>query len=260
MIRALLFLIPIAAHAETCTYAGETSYRGHATATVRVTEVGSTTTVHVLARLDASPWRLWSVQFLAEEITTWEAGVLRSIAVNSRFVSGGSIRRQQWDVFVPGPAGLQASRVQSKRAAEFQRRHPGFAAQWELARFGQPWTREFPAAVPERRPDLDLPNPAATVRTPFALAFHWSRRLPPGDSTIPVFLPGWKRDALVDERVTHSGTAWRLAVQHPALGVGPSWIEATIGPGRTLARLRFDVRSPLGDGEGWMAPTGCRPD
>jgi len=150
LIAALSCLSPARA-AEVCLYSGMTSHSGHAAVRTDVTEAGGLTTLDVTARLDAEPWWLWTVQYLAEEISTWRAGELQSVAVNNRYSVNGRVKRQQWDVFIRGPDGLVASRVQSKTLSEFRRRHPAFAGHWEPSRFGQAWLPDYPAARPERR-------------------------------------------------------------------------------------------------------------
>lgn len=259
---ALLALLALPAHAaEVCTYAGATSYKGRVSVQTEVSESAGLTTVRVLARLDASPSWFYDVQFLAEETSAWRSNELQSVAVNGRYSVDGRPRRQQWDVFVRGPAGLVASRVQAKTAADFRRRHGAFAHHWDLSRFGQPWMADYAAAVPERRPDLDLRPDAMppALRTPFALAFYWSRFLPPGAAVVPVFLPGWKRDARVDAPVSPGGDRrWRMALRHPALGrSAPSWADAIVTGGQ-LRRILFAVHAPAGDGEGWVDLVGCQ--
>ncbi len=247
--------------AEVCHYAGLTSYSGHVAVRTEVSEARGLTTVAVTARLDAEPSWLWSIQYLAEEISTWRAGELQSVAVNNRYSANGQVRRQQWDVFVRGPDGLLASRVQSKSLSEFRRRHPAFAGHWEPGRFGEPWLPDYPAAQPERRPDLDLARPAMPpqTRTPYALAFYWSRWLPAAAATVPVFMPGWKRDARFDAQVALAAPRrWRLVLQSPALGAAPSSAEATVSADHHLLRLSFDVHAAAGAGQGWLDQTDCR--
>lgn len=247
--------------AEVCHYTGKTSYSGHATVRTEVSEARGLTTVAVTARLDAKAWWLWSIQYLAEEISTWRGGELQSVAVNNRYSANGQVKRQQWDVFVRGSDGLLASRVQSKSLSEFRRRHPAFASHWEPARFGEPWLPDYPAAQPERRPDLDLARAAMPrqTRTPYALAFYWSRWLPAAAGTVPVFMPGWKRDARFDAQVASAAPGrWRLTLQSPALGGAPSSAEATVSADHRLMRLSFDVRATAGSGQGWLDQMGCR--
>ena len=258
-IRAWLILCAVAgpAHAELCSYRGETSYRGHVTVQTLATQAAGMLTLHVTARLDATPWHLWSIEFLAEEISTWRAGVLEGVAVNGRYLSDGAIKRQQWDVFAPAGGALEARRMQAKRQSDFTKRYPAFAAVWPIAAFGAPWLSAFHAAPSERRPDLDLPAAARVpgLRTPMALAFYWSRFMPDGESAVPVFLPGWKRDALVTESVAGGGGMWRMELRHPTLS-GPSWAEATVA-GHVLRRVRFEAHSTYGDGTGAVDLLGC---
>ncbi len=249
--------------AEVCRYAGKTSYSGRLAVQTEASEARGVTTVDVLARLDAKPSWFWTIQYLAEEITTWRAGELQSVAVNNRYLVNGRPSRQQWDVFTPGLDGLLASRVQSRSLPEFRRRHPAFAAHWDPGRFGQAWLADYPAAQPERRPDLDLASadmPPRT-RTPLALAFYWSRFLPDAGGTVPVFMPGWKRDARLDAQAVPAGPGrWRVVLRHSALGAGPSSAEAAVSADHQLLRLSFDVHAAAGSGQGWVDRAGCGAD
>ena len=253
LLAALLLAGP--AQGEVCRFQGAASYAGRIAVQVATTEAAGLLTVDVTARLDAAPWRLWDVQFLAQEISTWRGSVLQSVAVNGRYSANGTPRRQQWDVFTLGPAGLLATRAQAKTLGDFRKRYPSFVRVWDPARFAEPWLAAFPATQSERRPDLDLLPVPPGVRTPFALAFHWVRTLPPGP--VPVFLPGWKRDALVEETLTSVPAGLRMALRHPAIGAGPAWAEVTLTPDRHIARLTFDVHAPAGEGAGWIAAAGC---
>ncbi len=253
--------------AEVCRYAGMTSYSGRAAVRTEVSEAHGLTTVAVTARLDAKAWWLWSIQYRAEEISTWRGGELQSVAVNNRYSANGQVKRQQWDVFVRGPDGLLASRVQSKSLSEFRRRHPAFASHWDPSRFGEPWLPDYPAAQPERRPDLDLARAAMPpqTRTPYALAFYWSRWLPAAGGTMPVFMPGWKRDARFDAQVAPPQDAppgtlgrWRMVLRHPTLSAAPSSAEAVVSADHQLLRLSFDVHAAAGTGQGWLDQTDCR--
>jgi hypothetical protein len=95
---------------------------------------------------------------------------------------------------------MRGERVQAKTLEDLHRRHPGFVQHWDPTSFGQPWLRDFPSAPPERRIDLDLhasPLPPA-LRSPLALAFYWVRWLPRAGQDVPVFLPGFKGERLVE--------------------------------------------------------------
>jgi hypothetical protein len=261
---AALSLAPAQA-AELCRYAGMTSYSGQVAVRTEASEARGITTLDVTVRLDAKPWWFWTIQYLAQEITTWRAGELQSVAVNNRYIVNGRPSRQQWDVFARGPDGLLASRVQSRSLPEFRRRHPAFAGHWDPGRFGQPWLPDYPAAQPERRPDLELAQAAMPprMRTPLALAFYWSRWLPDAGGTVPVFMPGWKRDARLDAQVAPAApqvapTRWRMALRHPALGDAPSSAEAVVSADHQLLRLSFDVHASAGSGQGWVDRTECQ--
>jgi hypothetical protein len=84
---------------------------------------------------------LWlRIHYLVEEISTWRAGEMERLAVNTRYLVGEHIVRQQWDTFQRSRGGgLLAHRVQAKTLADFRRRHPGFVRHWDPATFGSPW-------------------------------------------------------------------------------------------------------------------------
>jgi hypothetical protein len=245
---------------EVCRYEGMASYSGRLAVQAEVSEAQGVTTVDVTARLDAKYLLFWKIQYLAEEISTWRAGELQSVAVNNRTIINGRPSRQQWDVFTRGPDGLAASRVQSRSLSEFRRRHPAFADHWDPGRFGQPWLPDYPAAQPERRTDLDLARSAMPprTRTPYALAFYWSRWLPDASGTVPVFMPGWKRDARLHAEVAPAGPGrWSMSLRHPG-DTAPSSAEAVVSPDHQLLRLSFDVHAAAGSGQGWVDRTECQ--
>ncbi len=251
----LLALLAAPARAEICTYEGETDYRGHATVRTEATTTAGVLTLRVTGRLTASPWRLWDVEYLGDEITTWRDGVLLSIATNGRYLVNGEISRQQWDVFRPGVTGLEASRAQAKRLRDFRVRYPSFAMHWPPSTFGRDWLPQFAAAPPERRVDLDLPHPSPALRTPLALAFYWVRFLPPGTASVPVFLPGFKHDALVTEALSHDNDTWHMKLRHPALGQESA--AAAVVESGTLRRLTIEAHETLGGGIATTTLTGC---
>ena len=140
------------------------------------------------------PYSCLEFDYLLEELSIWRGEQLENVAVNSRYLLGHRIVRQQWDEFRRAADGMRGERVQAKTLADFRRRHPGFVQHWDPASFGQPWLRDFPSAPPERRMDLDLhasPLPPA-LRSPLAMAFYWVRWLPRVGQDVPVFLPGFK--------------------------------------------------------------------
>jgi len=229
-----------------------------------VAAAGGVLTVDVTLALTASTW-LFDVQYRMQEISTWRGGELQSLAVNNRDSVDGRIRRQQWDVFVRGPTGLEARRVQAKTLADMQRRHPGFVRHWDLAAFGQPWLQDYAGAGAERRPDLDLPSPALPpgLRPPLALAFYWSRSLPPGGTTVPAFLPGFKHDARLDIPFGAGAPGdgwrrWQAPVRHAALSAAAaSTTEAWVSPDGRLLQLAFDVHARQGSAQGTIRQLGC---
>ena len=276
---ALVGVVRAARASEVCRFEGTTSHDGRVAVRTEVTSAGGQTSVDVALNLRATVWWVIGVEYLAEEISTWRRGELVSVAVNNRTLSDGRVVRQQWDVFTQGPAGLEGWRVQAKSLAEFHRNHPGFVQHWDPASFGGAWLRDYPAAQPKRRPDLDLPRSAVPpgawpgVRTPLALAFYWTRRLPPGgkvtpefvSEVVPVFLPGFKRDARADLAVAPAGAAgdavrlWRVALHHPALSAGtPSEAEAWVSPDQHLLQLAFTVHARQGAARGAIRSLGCQ--
>ncbi len=221
----------------------------------------------VVLSLRASVWWIFDAEYLAEEISTWRDGELTGVAVNNRTLSDGRAVRQQWDVFTRGTAGgLEGWRVQARTAAEFRRKHPAFARHWDPAAFGVAWLQDYRGAAPERRPDLDLPRGAMPpgLRTPLAAAFYWMRWLPPRNSALPIFLPGFKRDARVDLAVTPAAVApngawrmWRTPLRYPALEDGLSEAQAWVSPDGHLLQLAFDLHARQGHGQGVVRAVGC---
>lgn len=267
LLAASLLAVPLSTAGvsarEFCRFTGVTSYDGHVAVTTDVAEADGGIRVDVTARFDASGPLWLNVDYLAEEVSTWRAGALQSVAVNTRYLLGGHIVRQQWDVFERAPTGLAARRVQAKTLVDFRRRHGGFARHWDPATFGLPWTDDYHAAAPERRPDLDLaaaPLPAG-LRSPLALAFYWIRWLPAGGENVPVFLPGFKSDRLVEVPVAAAsagGMTWRAVLRHPALDQSPaSTAGAWLSPDHHLVQLAFDLHASAGSGRGVIRQAGC---
>jgi hypothetical protein len=93
--------------------------------------------VDVAGTFEATTMFWLHIRYLIEEVSTWRNGELETVAVNSRYLVGGHIVRQQWDYFDRGADGLQAHRVQGKTFADLRRDHPGFAQHWDPATFGQ---------------------------------------------------------------------------------------------------------------------------
>ena len=268
---ALVAVTCTAQAGEVCRFEGTTNHGGRVTVRTEVTSADGQISVDVALSLRATVWWVLGVEYLAEEISTWRRGELVSVAVNNRTLSGERVVRQQWDVFTQGPAGLEGWRVQAKSLAEFRRNHPGFVQHWNPAAFGSAWLRDYAAAQPKRRPDLDLPRSAIAagvwpeVRTPLAMAFYWTRWLPPGSGVVPVFLPGFKRDARADLAVAPAGSAgsavqlWRASLRHPALSAGtPSEADIWVSPDRHLLQLAFAAHAQQGAARGAILARGCQ--
>src|SRR5206468_10617958 len=113
-ILALLFLLaPTAAGAaEVCRFNGTTSHDGRVAVTTVVSGDGDEISVDVSAAINMSAWFAdW--KYLGEELSTWRGGELQSVATNTRTIVDDRIKKQQWDLFVRGPRGLEAYRVQA---------------------------------------------------------------------------------------------------------------------------------------------------
>jgi hypothetical protein len=84
---------------ELCRFAGSTSGAGHVAVTTAVAKRDSVTRVDVAMNFD-TPMFLWlRIRYPVEEISTWRAGELQHLAVNTRYLVDQSIIRQQWGEF-----------------------------------------------------------------------------------------------------------------------------------------------------------------
>ncbi len=249
---------------EVCRFTGSTDYAGHVAVTTAVTASGDRTIVDVATSFDSTSMFLFGVRYLLEEVSTWRGGQIENVAVNSRYLLGHHIVRQQWDEFRRAADGMQAERVQAKTLSDFQRRHPGFVQHWDPATFGQPWLRDYPSASPERRIDLDLrgaPLPPA-LRSPLAMAFYWVRWLPQAEQDVPVFLPGFKADRLVEVPVAPAtaadGIFWHTVLHYPSLSErDPSTVSALVSRGHNLLRISFELHTVHGSGRGEIVQQSC---
>lgn len=262
LLAALLCLAMHPAAAEVCRYSGRTEDGTRLDVTATVTIAGPLTTTGIALAVNASHW-WWDVQYLHEEIATVRAGELQSVAVNTRTIIDGRPRRQQWDVFTRTPAGLVATRVQGRSIEDLRAHHAAFATHWDAANFARPWLAAYPAAQPDRRPDLDLPagNLPLGLRPPLALAFYWSRFLQPSGQVVAVFLPGFKHDARVQVTLaratpTQTGHTWRTALIHPAISARSS-AAVQVTPAGDLYTLAFDIYAPLGNASGLLSRVRC---
>jgi hypothetical protein len=253
-----------ASAAEVCRFAGSTDFAGHVAVTTNVAQADGVTKVAVAVRFEATTMVWRHIRYLTEEVSTWRGEMLQDVAVNSRYLVGEQIVRQQWDSFQRGPNGLQAYRVQAKTLADFRLHHPGFVQHWDPATFGQPWLGDYKSASPERRADLDpkvSPLPAG-LRSPLAMAFYWVRWLSHDGQVVPVFLPGFKTDQLLELPVTASsstgGILWRAPLRYPALSeTPPSVATAWTSPDRHLQQLAFELHGSYGSARGLIAQQGC---
>jgi hypothetical protein len=254
----------IASADEVCRFTGSTDYAGHLGVTTAVASAGDDTTVDVVAAFDSSSMLLFGVHYRLEELSIWHGDQLENVAVNSRYLLGHRIVRQQWDEFQRTADGMRAERVQAKTLADFRRRHPGFIQHWDPATFGQPWLHDYRSAPPERRIDLDLhaaPLPRA-LRSPLALAFYWVRWLPRTRQDVPVFLPGFKADRLIQVPIAPAsvgvGTEWRAILHYPSLSQSQSsTASALVSPDGHLLRITFELHTAYGSGRGEIVQQGC---
>jgi hypothetical protein len=253
-----------ASAAEVCRFSGRTDYAGHVAVTTVVTAGRDSTIVDVATTFDSAAMFLFGVHYMLEELSIWRGRQLEDLAVNSRYLLGHHIVRQQWDEFRRAADGMEAERVQAKTLADFRHHHPGFVQHWDPATFGQPWMRDYPSAPPERRADLDLhvsPPPAA-LRSPLAMAFYWVRRLPHVAQNVSVFLPGFKSDRLAEVQVAPSpaatGTLWQTALHYSSLSEHePSIATALVSPDDHLLQLKFELHTMYGSGRGEIDQVGC---
>lgn len=250
---------------ETCRFTGTTDYAGQLTIEARLTETRDTTDVDVRLQLDARPLPLIHTHYLTQEISSWQSSGLMRLAVNSRYSFNGRIIRQQWDVYDRVAGGLDAYRVQGKKLADFQRHHPGFVQFWDPTTFGTPWLGDYTRAGAERRPDLDLRHDMASVRPPLALAFYWLRWLPPQGAVVPVFLPGFKQQKLVDIAIGPASaaagagqSAWLAPLHYPDLSLSKhSTAEAWTSSDRHVLQLYFDLYGVQHSARGTIRQVGC---
>jgi len=253
-----------ASGAEVCHFTGASDYDGHVAVTTDVAAADSITRVDVAGTFEATTMFWLHIRYLIEEVSTWRNGELETVAVNSRYLVGDHIVRQQWDYFDRGADGLQAHRVQGKTFADFRRDHPGFAQHWDPATFGQAWLHDYHLASPKRRTDLDLKDlpPPSGLRSPLAMAFYWVRWLPRGNQDVPVFLPGFKSERLLHLKIeaasSSDGTVLRAPLRYSAFSETPvSIATARTSPDGHLLQLAFEVHGSRGSGRGLILQDGC---
>lgn len=262
---ALIVNIGAAGAAETCRFAGNTDFAGHAEVTTTAAAQGGLLRVQILARFDGRWLAVLHIRHFLEETSVWHDGQLQSVAVNTRDMLNDRPTRQQWDIFQRTPQGFQAHRIEGKSAAEFGRKFPLFAAHWSPASFGESWERDFWRAGAERRVDLDLAANGLSPRlmTPLALAFYWLPHLSRADQTLPVFLPGFKHDkvvpvALEDTAALGGGTLWQAAVRYPGLSDNdPSVVRGLVGADGQIKQLAVRVHRSGQSAQGSLAALGC---
>ena len=249
LLAASIFILPIARAfgEEMCHFSGKTDYNGRLEIAADSKVVGTRTEINVRLELDATPLPLVHTRYVMEEISSWRPDGIEQVAVNDRYSFDGHIVRQQWDVYNRAADGLHAFRVQGKRSGEFQRQHPDFMRFWTPDMFGKPWLDHYPYSIEARRPDLDLHHDPAVVRTPLAFAFYWIRWLPPQGSVVPLFLPGFKEQKLVElaigplpDRLPKGQSGWKMPIEYPYLSLTrPSVALAWTSGDRHIVQIHF---------------------
>ncbi|WP_419727931.1 hypothetical protein [Lichenicola sp.] len=253
-----------AAADETCRFTGRTSYDGTLAIGAHTTIVAGALQIDVRLQLDANPLPLVHTHYVMQEVSAWSPQGVLWIAVNDRYRFDGHIVRQQWDVYRRVGDTLQGYRLQGKRLPEFERRHPGFVQHWNPARFGDDWLADYAKGAPDRRPDLDLTHDLAEVRVPLALSFYWLRLLPPGATTVSVFLPGFKEEKRAELAigpsvpVSRGGTVRQAPIHYPYLSpTTPSTATVQLTPDHHIRQLMFDLHGVEHSARGVVAQTGC---
>jgi hypothetical protein len=69
---------------EICRFAGTTDYDGHVAVMSDVSATNDVTRVDVVVRFEATTMFWFHIHYLVEEISTWRAGKIESLAVNTR--------------------------------------------------------------------------------------------------------------------------------------------------------------------------------
>jgi len=267
-LAAMCLSVPHAWAGEVCRFAGTADYAGQVvvTAITSTNAAEGTTTVDVRLGFRGTPMPFVHTNYLMQEISTWKATRLQSLAVNSRYRVDGRVVRQLWDVFVRGSDGLEAYRLQARTPEEFRSKHPAFAEHADPATFGQPWLQDYWRADPERRRDLDLPASSAVpdLRSPLALAFYWARQLPRTGQAATVFLPGFKKDKSVTLTIGPAGPPsdgaqpWETSVRYPALSMTrASTAEAWVSADGHLLQLSVQVQTRDRTASGVIHQEGC---
>ena len=250
---------------ESCLFSGRTDYAGHLKVVASSRILADRIDIDVRLELNATPLPLIHTHYVMEEISSWRQDSIEQVAVNDRYSFDGHIVRQQWDVYNRAADGLQAFRVQGKRSGEFQRQHPDFMQFWSPDTFGRPWLDRYPYSAKARRPDLDLHQDPSLIRTPLALAFFWLRRLPRQGSVVPLFLPGFKEQKLVELAIgptsdspPDGSSGWRAPLEYPYLSpTRPSVVLAWTSTDRHVQQILFDLHGVEHSARGVIHQDGC---
>lgn len=179
---------------ERCFYEGNSSYGGGLQIETRyIRQSESQESVRTLVRFSAK-YLFWRVNYFVDEedLIDLSSGDLKSVAVNIRYLLNGKIKRQRWDHFEFDHRARRTSsrRVQGKEETGFRSNYPRFALHWPVERFGDDWLKDYDAARPESRPDLDTHGFSDSIASPLYLAFFKTRFLEPsqGNRSFEPFL------------------------------------------------------------------------
>jgi hypothetical protein len=93
-------------------------------------------------------------------------------------------------------------------------------------------------------------------------AFYWVRWLPQSGQDVPICLPGFKTDQLVDVPIAAvssvGGQLWRAPLNYPALSKRPtSTATALTSSDGHLLQLAFEVHGSFGSAHGIIRQQGC---
>jgi hypothetical protein len=94
------------------------------------------------------------------------------------------------------------------------------------------------------------------------MAFYWVRWLPRQGQDVPIFLPGFKADRLVEVSIAAVQSAgsimWQAPLRYSALSERPaSMARAWISADGHLLQLTFEVHEPRGSAQGQLHQEGC---
>ncbi len=108
-----------ASASEVCRFAGATDGAGHVAITTDVTATNGVTRIEVEMTFETTGMFWLPIHYLVDEISTWRTGEMEGVAVNTRYLVGDHIVRQQWDTFQRSPDGLRLTACRQRRLPIF---------------------------------------------------------------------------------------------------------------------------------------------